>query len=39
VSSSASAEVKADTRVTGVHNVYLVFPQDAVKSVNWFRFE
>jgi hypothetical protein len=32
-------EVNADARVTGVHNVYLVFPQDAVKSVNWFRFE
>jgi len=32
-------EVKADTLVTGVHNVYLVFPQESVKSVNWFRFE
>lgn len=28
-----------NARVTGVHNVYLVFPPEAVKSVNWFRFE
>lgn len=32
-------EVKADAPVTGVHNVYLVFPQESVQSVNWFRFE
>ncbi|MCY2931407.1 MAG: right-handed parallel beta-helix repeat-containing protein [Planctomycetota bacterium] len=33
------SEVDADARVTGVHNVYLVFPAEGVKSVNWFRFE
>lgn len=26
-------------RVTGIHNVYLVFPNKQVKTVDWFRFE
>lgn len=32
-------EVATAAPVTGIHDVYLVFPQEAVKSVNWFRFE
>ena len=26
-------------KVTGIHNLYLVFPGTAIKSVDWFKFE
>lgn len=32
------AEVDARMPVTGAHDVYLVFPRESVRSVNWFQF-
>jgi len=35
----SQTEVSAVTRITGVHNFYLVFPRESVQRINWIRFE